>query len=148
MSDHDKCAHEFHEVCKDHKGHDHGENCGHPMIDFGSDEINYLHDGELHHPHKDKDHTHKIALPVSDEHPVGCTKTQFQAAACDAHDNGEICGPKCGHEAVWHGNGPDRHLDYLVPFGDTGLVDVHCPDKDHCDDHGWVVADPNGAPAP
>jgi len=37
-------------------------------------------------------------------------------------------GPKCGHEAVPHGD----HVDYLVDGR------LHRPHGDHCDDHGPV----------
>ncbi len=46
--------------------------------------------------------------------------------ACADHAKNHQHGPKCGHEAVPHGD----HVDYLVGGH------LHHPHGTHCDDHG------------
>ncbi|WP_444930773.1 hypothetical protein ACJJIF_03030 [Microbulbifer sp. SSSA002] len=99
--------------------HTHNSECGHTAIQHG-DHVCYLHDGHLHHPHKD--HYDEHVLEVSASNPEGCHPI---AGGCDsAHTHDE----NCGHEQVPHGD----HIDYLV---NGRLHHVH---GDHCDDHGPV----------
>lgn len=149
MADNDKCAHEFHEVAPGHK-HEHSEDCSHIMIRHAFDHEDFVHDGELHHAHPEAKppHWHKCIIPVSDEYPSGCTKEEFQAVACEFHEDEAVCGKGCGHdETVPHGDENGVHQDHLVPVGDTGIMELHHPHGDHCDVHGWVLAfPPNPSP--
>ena len=108
--------------CKQHKDHPHKHTtgCGHTAIKHQG-HTDYLHDGHLHHVHKD--HIDEHTLEVSKANPDGCTHGDVKG-----HDEKHTHGPKCGHEAVPHGD----HVDYLV--GDQ----LHHPHKDHCDNHGKV----------
>ena len=103
--------------------HQHGPGCGHTAIRHG-DHIDYVHDGRLCNQENGSVHEHSIA--VSDTNPDGCHP-------CGCHEDGHVCGPGCGHEAVPHGD----HVDYLVPHAD-GTMHLHHPHGDHCDDHGPV----------
>ena len=105
--------------CKTHKNHSHkhGENCGHTKIKHG-DHYDFLHNGHMHHPHKD--HVDEHVLEVSSANPDECNK-KFD---CGDHVHGE----NCGHEAVPHGD----HVDYVV---DGRLHHQH---DGHCDDHGAI----------
>lgn len=100
-----------------HTGHVHGPNCGHTAIKHGN-HIDYLVDGELHHPHGDHCDGHVIEL--SDTNTDSCSPVN----TCNDHTHG----PDCGHEAIKHGD----HMDYIV---DGRLHHQH---GDHCDDHGPV----------
>ncbi len=100
-----------------HSNHSHGPGCGHTAIRHG-DHIDYLVDGELHHPHQDHCDIH--AVEVSATNPDSCSVTE----SCDGH----VHGPGCGHEAIQHGD----HIDYIVDGR------LHHPHGDHCDDHGPV----------
>lgn len=100
-----------------HPEHVHGENCGHTAIRHG-DHIDYLVEGELHHPHGD--HCHAHTLEVNKTNPAECN----QVHSCGNH----IHGPDCGHEAIKHGD----HVDYIV---DGRLHHQH---DGHCDDHDPV----------
>ena len=79
--------------------HQHGPNCGHTAIRHDG-HVDYLHDGHLHHMHGDHVDEHVIAVGATN--PVHCTPE----IRCSGHQHG----PKCGHEAVPHGD----HIDYLV----------------------------------
>ena len=100
-----------------HPEHVHGPNCGHTAIRHG-DHIDYLVDGELHHPHGDHCDTHSVE--INDKNPSHCQATH----SCGDH----VHGPGCSHEAIKHGD----HIDYIV---DGRLHHQH---GDHCDDHGPV----------
>jgi hypothetical protein len=99
--------------------HKHGTNCGHTTVNHEG-HTDYLQDGHLHHLHGDHVEEHRIA--VNSMNPDKCTPTHD----CSGHDKTHVHGPKCGHEAVPHGN----HVDYLV---DGHLHHGHGA---HCDDHG------------
>ena len=100
-----------------HAGHIHDPNCGHTAIKHGN-HIDYLVDGELHHPHGDLCDGHVIEL--SDTNADSCNPVN----TCGGHTHG----PDCGHEAIKHGD----HTDYIV---DGRLHHQH---GDHCDDHGPI----------
>jgi len=108
-----------------HQGHTHkhGADCGHTAIQHG-DHVDYLHDGHMHHMGKAGVEEHQ--LPVGKTNPAQCTPKHD----CGKHDKKHKHGPKCGHEAVPHGD----HVDYLVDGH------LHHPHGDHCDDHGKVEA--------
>jgi DNA-binding transcriptional ArsR family regulator len=111
------------EMAKQHPGHTHkhGAGCGHVGIEHDG-HVDYLHDGCLHHPNGNNVEEHAIA--VNSNNPANCTPSH----ACGEHENGHKHGPKCGHEAVPHGD----HVDYLVGGH------LHHPHGNHCDDHGPV----------
>jgi hypothetical protein len=100
-----------------HTEHKHGKDCGHTAIRH-EDHIDYLHDGQLHHPHSDHCDVHVIE--VNETNPNDCSPIQD----CNSH----IHGPDCGHESIQHGD----HVDYIV----NGRL--HHAHKDHCDDHGPI----------
>jgi hypothetical protein len=110
-------------------GHEHGPDCGHKAIEYKG-RVNYVHNKHL--SHKLGDQWRKAVIEKSVEHPDGCT-AEFNEKGCWAHDNGETCGPGCGHEPVTH----EDHTDYLVPDGNGGY-ELHCPHDGHCDHHGHV----------
>jgi hypothetical protein len=99
--------------------HHHGPGCGHQTISHEG-HTDYLHDGHLHHVHGD--HVDEHVIGISKANPATCTPSH----ACDGHDKAHKHGPKCGHEAVPHGD----HTDYLVGGH------LHHPHDGHCDDHG------------
>ena len=101
--------------------HQHGPGCGHTAIEHQGHK-DYLHDGHLHHAHGD--HVDEHVIEVSKTNPDACTH------GANGHDAKHVHGPKCGHEAVPHGD----HVDYLVGGR------LHHPHADHCDDHGPVKA--------
>jgi len=101
--------------------HQHGPNCGHRAI-MHEGHIDYLHDGHLHHPHEG--HVDEHIISVSADHPDECTSGH----ECDGHESAHTHGPRCGHDAVPHGD----HIDYLVKGH------LHHPHDGHCDDHGAV----------
>jgi hypothetical protein len=111
--------------CAAHRAHQeahrHGPNCGHLAV-LHDGHVDYLHDGHLHHVHGG--HADEHRLPVSAENPAACTPSH----QCPAHAAGHVHGPKCGHEAVPHGD----HTDYLAGGH------LHHPHGGHCDDHGAV----------
>jgi DNA-binding transcriptional ArsR family regulator len=102
-------------------GHQHGKNCGHTGIEHDG-HVDYLHDGHMHHQKGGNVEEHTLA--VNSTNPASCTP----AHACGEHEKCHKHGPKCGHEAVPHGD----HTDYLVGGH------LHHPHGDHCDDHGPV----------
>jgi hypothetical protein len=110
--------------CNKHESHDHkhGENCGHAAIKHDG-HVDYLHDAHLHHEHQG--HVDEHVLAVGGDNPAQCTP----AHACGSHDSDHTHGPRCGHEAVPHGD----HVDYLV------AGHLHHPHGEHCDDHGPVT---------
>jgi hypothetical protein len=101
--------------------HQHGPNCGHTAVKHDG-HVDYLHDRHLHHQGKAGVEEHKLA--VTSGNPATCTPKH----ACSGHEKAHQHGPKCGHEAVPHGD----HVDYLVDGH------LHHPHGDHCDDHGKV----------
>ncbi|WP_371843444.1 hypothetical protein [Microbulbifer echini] len=103
----------------DNHSHKHGPHCGHPAIRHG-DHVCYVHDGHLHHPHRD--HYDEHVLEVSTKNPNDCNPINASTHATHVH------GENCGHTRIPHGD----HFDYLV---DGRLHHVH---GDHCDDHGPV----------
>ncbi|HLH44306.1 MAG TPA: hypothetical protein VKV74_15055 [Bryobacteraceae bacterium] len=103
----------------EHHSHSHGPGCGHTAVKHDG-HVDYLHDGHLHNVHGAAVHEHTI--DVSHANPSGCTPNH----RCNKHEQGHTHGPRCGHEAVPHGD----HMDYLV--GDH----LHHPHDGHCDDHG------------
>jgi hypothetical protein len=82
--------------------------------------VDFLHDGHMHHAHGD--HVDECTISVDSTNPAACTPKH----ACKSHDASHAHGPKCGHEAVPHGD----HVDYLVDGH------LHHPHGTHCDDHG------------
>ena len=109
-----------HQHHADHS-HKHGKNCGHTAVKHNG-HVDYVHDGHLHHPQGAKVEEH--AIDVGGSNPAKCTPKH----ACGGHPKDHAHGPKCGHEAVPHGD----HVDYLVDGH------LHHPHGDHCDDHGPV----------
>jgi hypothetical protein len=99
-------------------GHVHGPGCGHQALRHDG-HVDYLHDGHLHHPTKGGVEEHTLA--VGGANPVADT-------VGNGHGPAHRHGPKCGHEAVPHGD----HIDYLVEGH------LHSPHGKHCDDHGSV----------
>jgi hypothetical protein len=83
----------------------------------------YLHDGHLHNVQGASVEEHRIA--VSSTNPDSCTPSH----ACAEHETAHKHGPRCGHEAVPHGD----HTDYRVG---THLHHAH---NGHCDDHGPLL---------
>ena len=102
--------------------HQHGANCGHTAIQHDG-HVDYLHDGHLHHVSAAGVEEHQLAVNATN--PASCTPKH----QCNGHPKGHKHGPKCGHEAVPHGD----HVDYLVDGH------LHHPHGDHCDDHGPVA---------
>lgn len=102
--------------------HKHGRECGHTPVTH-KDHIDYLHDGHLHHVHAD--HVDDHTLEESDKNRSACTP----AHSCSGHDTNHVHGPKCGHEALPHGD----HVDYLVDGH------LHKPCGNHCDAHGEIA---------
>ena len=101
------------------QSHEHHAKCGHTAIKHG-DHIDYLQDGQLHHPEQGCNKEH--VLEITATNPNECRPLNPGCTPGHAH------GPGCGHEKVPHGD----HFDYLV---DGRLHHVH---GDHCDDHGPV----------
>lgn len=102
--------------------HQHGPNCGHTAVNHAG-HVDYLHDGHLHHANPDGTvEEHKIA--VSPANPDSCSGGK----SVGGHEARHVHGPKCGHEAVPHGD----HVDYLVDGH------LHHPHNGHCDDHGKI----------
>lgn len=99
--------------------HIHGPACGHKAVKHNG-HIDYLQDGRLQNMRGDRVQVHEI--DVSRINPVRCTPSH----QCGGHEQGHVHGPKCGHEAVPHGD----HVDYLVQDH------LHHPHHGHCDDHG------------
>ena len=112
-----------------HEHHEHGPDCGHTSVDYKGRK-SFVDDKHLHQ--KLGDQWRKVAIDRSVEHPDGCSSDGHDKG-CWAHDDGETCGPDCGHEPVKHAD----HTDYLVPDGNGGF-ELHCPHDDHCDHHGHV----------
>jgi len=110
--------------CTTHAGHEHkhGTSCGHTAIKH-KDHTDYLHDNHLHRMHGD--HIDECVLEDADANQAVCTPDH----TCDGHEKAHKHGPKCGHEAVPHGD----HTDYLV------AGHLHSPCEDHCDHHGAVA---------
>lgn len=111
-------GHHVHEGGHDHV---HGPGCGHVAV-VHDGHLDYLHDGHLHSPHGD--HHDEHVLPVSPANPDGCCGSD----CCAEHDAAHVHGPRCGHEAVPHGD----HVDYLV------AGHLHHQHAGHCCDHGPV----------
>ena len=105
----------------EHHSHSHGPGCGHTAVKHDG-HVDYLHDGHLHNMAGNAVHEHSIEVSASN--PDGCTPKH----RCREHEEGHVHGPKCGHEAVPHGD----HMDYLA--GDH----LHHPHEGHCDDHGKI----------
>jgi hypothetical protein len=105
----------------DHASHDHQHtaNCGHTALQHG-DHVDYLHEGHLHRA--DGQRYSECRIEADKANPAQCTPQH----ACADHAKDHQHGPKCGHEAVPHGD----HLDYLV------AGHLHHPHGAHCDDHG------------
>ncbi|MEM6931491.1 MAG: hypothetical protein AAF602_31465, partial [Myxococcota bacterium] len=99
--------------------HTHGPSCGHTAVQHDG-HVDYLVDGELHHPTPNGCVVH--ALAAND----ACTSGH----ECTGHDASHQHGPGFGHEPVRHGD----HVDYLVDGH------LHHPHGDHCDDHGPLRA--------
>src|SRR5262245_28686245 len=96
--------------------HTHGNDCGHKRIAHEGHE-DFLHDGHLHHVRGDKIEEHVIA--INSKNPGACTPDH----GCEGHDEEHMHGPRCGHDAVPHGD----HVDYLVEGH------LHHPCDEHCD---------------
>jgi hypothetical protein len=111
-----------HRVHREHS-HLHGAGCGHTAVRH-NDHTDYLHDGHLHFVHGD--HIDEHTIEISAQNPGDCTPQH----SCGSHDKTHRHGPRCGHEAVPHGD----HTDFLV---EGHLHHVH---GDHCDDHGELRA--------
>lgn len=109
--------------CRVHEGHTHQHKpgCGHQSVKHG-DHTDYLHDGHLHHVHGDHVDDHSLAVDATN--PARCTPQHD----CGKHPKDHAHGPRCGHDAVPHGD----HVDYLV------AGHLHHPHGSHCDDHGPV----------
>lgn len=103
----------------DSHDHQHGQACGHTAVRHG-DHVDYLHEGHLHHAKGQSIGECRIATDAAN--PAQCTPQH----ACSDHSKDHQHGPKCGHEAVPHGD----HVDYLV------AGHLHHPHGPHCDDHG------------
>ena len=99
--------------------HVHQPGCGHVAVSHNG-HTDYLHDGHMHHVHGDHIDEHRIE--VGTKNPAGCTPSH----QCAGHDRQHVHGPRCGHDAVPHGD----HTDYLVEGH------LHHPHSGHCDDHG------------
>src|SRR5690349_1791721 len=82
--------------------HQHGAGCGHTAVKH-DDHVDYLHDGHLHHAAANGVEEHRFG--VTGTNPAHCTPQHD----CGGHPKGHHHGPKCGHEAVPHGD----HTDYL-----------------------------------
>jgi hypothetical protein len=104
-----------------HRPHDHlhDKSCGHTAVQHG-DHVDYLHEGHLHRA-KGQD-VAECQIATDSANPARCTPQH----ACADHGKDHQHGPKCGHEAVPHGD----HVDYLV------AGHLHHPHGPHCDDHG------------
>ena len=111
-------------TCTTHKEHEHkhGPSCGHKAVKH-DEHTDYLHDGHLHNVHDDHVDEHRLA--ESSTNTSACTPEHN----CAGHDNGHSHGPKCGHEAVPHGD----HVDYIV------AGHLHKPCGEHCDMHGEIA---------
>ena len=101
--------------------HTHGTDCDYVAIQH-ADLVDYLHGGNLHHPHGN--HVDEHLLEVSDKNPDVCTPEHH----CSRHAPDHVHGPDCGHEEVPHGD----QVDY--PVGGH----LHHPHGDHCDNYGPV----------
>jgi hypothetical protein len=101
--------------------HTHKAGCGHAGVRHEG-HVDYLHDGHLHHNHEGHVDEHTFAVNASN--PDTCTNGH----TCTSHDPSHRHGPRCGHEAVPHGD----HVDYLVDGH------LHHPHEGHCDHHGSV----------
>ena len=102
--------------------HTHGPGCGHTAVEHDG-HVDYVHDGELHHPTDRKGNVDRHHFAVDATNPAGCTPG-FQAGHAVEHHHG----PNCGHVAIPHGD----HTDYIVEGR------LHSAHGDHCDDHGPV----------
>jgi hypothetical protein len=111
------------ESCRIHTGHAHqyGPKCGHTAVQHEG-HTDYLHDGHLHHFHADHLDEHVIAIDA--RHPESVKGNHD----CAGHPKGHKHGPRCGHEAVPHGD----HTDYAV---DRHL---HHPESRGCTNHGSI----------
>jgi len=90
-------------ISHDIHDHVHGTECAHTAIRHDG-HIDYLHNGQLHHPHDGHSDEHRILVDAIN--PAECTHKHN----CGCHSAEHRHGPNCGHEAVPHGN----HVDYLV----------------------------------
>ncbi len=103
--------------------HVHGPKCGHTAVKHEG-HSDYLQDGHMHHVNGKYVDEHKLSINATN--PEKCTPEHN----CGAHEANHVHGPKCGHEAVPHGD----HTDYLVKGH------LHHPHEKHCDDHGKLEA--------
>ena len=67
----------------------------------------------------------KKMIPVTQDNPDACSRSE----SVKGHDKLHVHGENCGHETVPHGD----HMDYLVEG------QLHHFHNDHCDNHGKVT---------
>jgi hypothetical protein len=88
------------EPCNTHRDHEHSPLRGHRTVGRG-DQIDYLHDCHLHHPHTINDVIHYDRQPLGGDaqHPDGC-----QTTTTSCQEASRVHGPGCGHPAITHGD--------------------------------------------